>query len=283
MSHHHATQTHHEKAEEALIRETNTPDGRIRHQNEQNLRAPVAAPEAGLVDAARPEPKAPEALVPVDQAPLMPVPPKDTPKIPQSIGEAANDPVIADEVKDVRVRAEEALATYIHDGLKDKPSLLQGLNLDVLPVVGYGKTGIKLCFHGSHVTTNAVDLNDALIGNNNGLLTKHPVLSKFFHNVAELPKIEATSDNMYHVIIPMTLESYHQTLNALAGEAPQVAAPPVTLPPAQGPLVTPESVQASAAPEVTAAVPQAVVQAPVAALDKAINDNETAQVQGAVR
>lgn len=284
MSHPHAAHaTHADATEEALVRDTTTIDGKVRHQNEQDERAPVMAPEAGLVSEARPEPKAPEAaLVATPEAPLVPPPAPKIPKEPQSVAEGETPaPVAQDSQPDVRVRAEEALAAYIHDGLKDKPGLLEGLKLDVLPVVGYGATGIKLCFHGPHVTTKAPELNEALIGHNNGLLTQHPVLAKFFHNAAELPKIDVPSDgsDMYHVVIPMTVETYKTTLKELGGEALQTA----TLPPAQGPLVSPESVQASSAVVNAAAVPQSVVQAPVAALEKAVNDNAIDHIQGAAR
>lgn len=281
MSHHsHAAPAeHHDTADQPSAQPTPSPDGRVRHQNEQGLgvvneqgvRAPVAAPEANLV-------------APVE-TPLMPPPLKEVPKIPQAVADAANEPLFGSEKKDVRVSAEEALAAVIHKGLEGKPSLRHGLKLDVLPVVGYGATGLKLCLHGPQVTTNAPELNEALIGANNGLLSQHPVLSKFFHNVAELPKIEATSDNMYHVIIPMSVDVYKQTLQALAGEPAQVAVQSVSSPVTPMPLALPETVQAAtaaSAPELAAAVPQTVVQTPIAALEKAANDPEIAP-QGVAR
>ena len=180
MSHpsHAAPTDHHETADQALAQPTPGPDGRVRHQNEQGLgilneqgvRAPVTAPETNLV-------------APAD-TPLMPPPLKEVPKIPQSVVDAANDPAIVGAAKDERVRAEEALALYLKES-QLPAQLLHGLKLDVLPVVGYGPTGIKLCFHGPHVTTHAPELNEALIGHNNGLLTQHPVLSKFFHQAAD--------------------------------------------------------------------------------------------------
>lgn len=271
-------------ATDSLARDMTTPSGQPRHQNEQNLRAPVAAPEAGIVDAARPEPKAPEAGLVApdvisDVSPLMPVPVKETPKLPQALVGAA--PVAANDEKDVRTRAEEALAAYVGAGLSDE--LKKDLKLDVLPVVGYGATGIKLCFHGPHVTTLAPMLNEALIGNNNGLLPQHPVLSKFFHQVAELPKIEITTDGsqMYHVVIPMTVDTYRSTLAELAGDVPhvQAAAAPAA-------VAAPDAVQASEAMQAsTDAMPQNVVQAPIAALDKALDAQAVGQseIQGAAR
>lgn len=278
MSQHHAAHaTDSDAIDHAAVRETTTPDGRPRHQNEQDQRAPVVAPEAGLVDMARPEPKVPEAaLVAGPEVPLVKPPAPELPKEPQ----AANSDAIAaakEEEKDVRVQAEEALAAYIHDGIGD--DLRKGLQLDLLPVVGYGQTGIKLCFHGPHVTTKAPLLNDALVGHNNGLLTKHPVLSKFFHNVAEMPKLEVTTDgsNMYHVIIPMSVETYMATLTELAGKTVQSAVKPMA-----APLAAPDAVQAATAPAAeVAASPHTMVQAPVAALEKAVAESQPEQ--GAAR
>lgn len=283
MSHYHAAHaTHSDTVENAAVRETTTPDGRPRHQNEQDQRAPVMAPEAALVDAARPEPKVPEAaLVAGPEVPLVKPPAPELPKEPQAVAATP-----AAEEKDVRVRAEEALAATIHDGISE--DLRKGLKLDLLPVVGYGQTGIKLCFHGPNVTTMAPLLNDALVGHNNGLLSQHPVLSKFFHNVAEMPKLEITTDgsNMYHVIIPMSVETYMATLKELAGEPLQATPQPVAAAPAVQPaLAAPDAVQASAAPvaEVAAVAPQTVVQAPIAALEKAVPDVQPELTQGAAR
>ena len=248
---------------------------------EQAARAPITAPEAGFVHDARPDPRSPESgLVPTEKPVL--------PTTPQSITEpmAAAEPAKEAESADVRVRAEKALAEYLHGKLDN--SLQDGLQLDLLPVVGYGGTGIKLCFHGPEVTTKAPMLNEALIDLNKGLLTQHPVLSKFFHNVAELPKIEAPSDgsNMYHVIIPMTVDTYQQTLKELADAPVAVATAPQSDAIAEETLAKIDAPQkkehAAELPAETMqeALPQNVVQAPVAALDKAM---EQEQAQGVAR
>lgn len=224
---------------------------------------PVAAPEtSAAIEAARPAPQKPEGLMP--QEPKLPLPqPPQTNVAPLAamLQEAEH------KATDLRMDAEQALAAYVREKLpKD---LQKDLKLDVLPVVGYGKSGIKLCFHGPNVTTNAPMVNEVLISKNDGALTQHPVLKKFFHNVAELPKIEVQGDDMYHVIIPMSVEMYKATLSELAMEQPKAKA------------AAPAREEALAeAPVQAAEIPQAVVQAPVAALDKAVADDNALEHHG---
>lgn len=247
---HHA-KTHHDKADhEHATQHTAAVDA---------VRTPVNAPEADVaIDASRPTPQKPEG----SEAALVPLEPKlPIPKEPQSVAVAAPAAVAEEEKKDVRLRAEEALAAYVKESIPhEQKQLLDGLNLELLPVVGYGTTGIKLCFHGPHVTTNAPMLNQILIGNHDGALTKHPALQKFFHNTAQLPTIEAPSggSDMYHVIIPMSVETYQNVLKELAGDTVAVAPVTVTASPSA-------PIKESAASE--SALPQNVVQGPVAALD----------------
>lgn len=276
MSHPHPK--HAEHADHAQHPEHNIP----RHQNERYPGSPDQALETAVAATqtheARGEVKAPEAaLLPQTDTPLVPTETKNPIlKVPpQSVVAESVATLAPNETKDVRVRAEEALAGLLRKELPKE--LCQGLELDVLPVVGYGTNGIKLCFHGEQVTTKAPMLNEKLIGNGQGLLTQHSVLGKFFQNKDQLPTIEATNNNMYHIVIPMTVELYQQTLAELAGDAPAKASPQPQAEQVLESAIAPvaEEAQKKDTPN-EQHVPSNVIQKPVAALEKAVNDNDRA-------
>lgn len=247
------------------------PDGKVRHQNEQFARPAVVAPEADAT-LARPEPKAPESFNGEAEVPLMP-PPVALPKAPPqaAIEHVDNDngskaPLVVEE--DVRARAEKELASYV--GQKIDPALTNGLVLTLKENPNHGKDGIELCFQGPLLNTNSGLLGEQVIE----ALKHHPVFAPLFTHEQTAPQpmklIEAGKEDMMHIHVNhLSAHQYSSIIHALS--VPVVEAKHTqVLKDAAGSAVTPPA-------EVLAAeAPQKIIQTPVAALDKAVNDNEIA-------
>lgn len=271
-----ATATAPETTDHALVSETTGPDGKVRHQNEQGVRAPVAAPEADVAQA-RPEPKSPESgLVAEAETPLVP-PPVALPKVPPqaAVTHVDNDngvkaPLVVEE--DVRERAEKELASFV--GQKIDPALTNGLVLTLKENPNHGKDGIELCFQGPRLTTNSGLLGEQVIA----ALEHHPVFAPLFASEQTRPHsmkpTEAGKEDMMHIHVNhLSAEQYSSIIHALSLPIVEAKHSQV-MKEVAGTAVTPP---VAANDDVLAAeVPKNIIQKPVAALDKAVNDNEIA-------
>lgn len=184
--------------------------------------------------------------------------------------------------------AEQQLATYI--GGKIDPKLTDGLILTLKESPKNGTDGIELCFQGPALIANSGLLAEQVIK----ALHEHPVLRDVVADEKSKPHAEKPTEadkiDMMHIHIGHLSTHRYSTL------VQHLAVPPVVAEtPAQGTLVAPQHEQiiakAMANPVVaqTAAneghigivkaeeKPQPSVQAPVAALDKALP--QQAQVQ----
>lgn len=183
-------------------------------------------------------------------------------------------------------RAEEALAGALGAALP--ASVTDGLILTLKEHPNHGKAGLELCLQGPALTINSALVGEVVLD----ALKKHAAFDSFFAHDATTPHAmkphEPEKADMMHVQVNnLTTEQYAALLHGLAGPAPEVAAPhsaaeqaanaqqaaqqAVTgdaAAPAQAALPAPANDAAMGLVQ-TQETPSNIVQAPVAALDRA--------------
>lgn len=280
MSHPHAEHAHHEKHE-------HHEKGAHHETHEANARAPLPVPEAQAapddVHEARGEVKAPEAqvvehsdapLVPLEPKPVISTPPQSV-AVPVGNDNGAKHPLVVEE--DVRARAEGLLAAYI--GERIEPALTDGLVLNLKQHLNHEHDGIELCFEGSRLESNSGLLGEEVLK----ALKEHPVFAPLFANEKTRPHFvkptEAGKEKMLHVHVNhLTADQYSGIIHALSV--------PLAQPKHEAVMEKATGTSVEAKKQETAndnGVPSAVLQQPIASLDRVVANDNSLEPKGMTR